>query len=591
MDTNQSQKKTSQILRILLLFCCFLTFPVVIFESVQAAKPQSHELKVFVNEEQNKLYWPMDLPFYVRLAASPDEGSPSFLLDRVANTSELSKELNIQDGIRLEIPGNQFIRWVDYVSKDEIMLQFFADGDPPVSKVSLINAPVYSAGKETYFGFGLECSLESSDNISGVAEIYVSINNEPFNLYSKIIPIETEGNFAVSHYSVDNVGYAEKPKSVNFTVDLTPPESEYEIVGNFSENILPPGAKIELSANDNLSGVKTIKYNFDSQDSFYDYAGKNLSLEKLSDGNHTLYYYGVDNVDNRETIQTYSFYLDKISPLMEISVEGDLYSTKEGDFISPRSKLVLSASDNEIGVNYIEYAINDGDFIKYEKPFAAPPKSGGFTVAFRAADKLNNLSPNQTKSYIMDFEPPAGLFKITGIHYSKESVHWLTNSSKIVFDAEDKISGLNRIEYQISGKPVEAFKDFIQIKDAGQYLLRNWSVDNVNNRIENKAVLLIVDDVPPQIIETYSISPIDSVQGTEGKFVKVYPRFLSIFVAAIDANSGIKSIEYSINDKEAALYDSPLLFEREGSYHLSIKAVDNVDNVQKKEIDFIIRND
>ncbi len=41
-------------------------------------------IRFFVDTEQNKLFWPMDMPFWVRMAASPDADAPSYLLQRVA---------------------------------------------------------------------------------------------------------------------------------------------------------------------------------------------------------------------------------------------------------------------------------------------------------------------------------------------------------------------------------------------------------------------------------------------------------------------------------------------------------------------------
>jgi len=62
----------------------------------------------------------MDMPFWVRLAASPNANAPSLLLQRVAPDpdihSDITTELYIEEGIELEIRGRQFIRWFNYIT-------------------------------------------------------------------------------------------------------------------------------------------------------------------------------------------------------------------------------------------------------------------------------------------------------------------------------------------------------------------------------------------------------------------------------------------------------------------------------------------
>jgi hypothetical protein len=56
----------------------------------------AHPHKIFVDTEQNKLFWPMDMPFWVRLAASPDANAPSFLLQRVAPDPDIHFDISTE---------------------------------------------------------------------------------------------------------------------------------------------------------------------------------------------------------------------------------------------------------------------------------------------------------------------------------------------------------------------------------------------------------------------------------------------------------------------------------------------------------------
>ncbi|MBT7789076.1 MAG: hypothetical protein HN757_09370 [Calditrichaeota bacterium] len=556
----------------------------------QLSKPFSHEKKVYLDEKAKKLYWPMALPFYVRLSASPEDGAPSFLLDQVSPDAKSNTKVDVSEGIQLEIPGRQFIRWFNYVTEEELMLKFYADGDAPKSSEAFVNAPIFTSGKNTFYGKGLQCNVSSEDDFAGVEKTYYSIDGRAFAAYTEALKFNTEKNVNLRYYAVDKVGNASKSSTVLFTVDLTNPVSTHETVHNFSSNTLSPSTTIKLSSTDAISGVQNIYYFFDDQASPSVYKGANIKLDHLSDGIHTLHYYAIDQVENREATIDYVFYMDKTPSVPEIAVVGDKYPDKSGDFVSPRSTITLSAADNKIGVDYIEYKINKDKFLKYGGPFVAPFNTGLFTVGYRTADRLANLSQTKKRNFQMDFTPPTSSFKITGPSLQKQSVIWMTNDTDISFSSKDDGAGVQKIEYQIGTDALVSFEKPFRIPNEGQYLTRYWSTDNVNNRIENEALLLIVDNSPPEIIESFSLTPTDSISGKNGETINVYPRFLSIFFAGIDRSVGIESIKYSINGGEEVEYGSPLLFKKDGTYRVKVMATDYIGNTTSKNFTVAVRN-
>ena len=71
------------------------------------------------------------------------------------------------------------------------------------------------------------------------------------------------------------------------------------VSGDTEGNVLSANATITLVSSDNLSSVKSTKYRLGDEGSYHTYY-QPISLHNLSDGEFTLNYYSIDNVDNRE---------------------------------------------------------------------------------------------------------------------------------------------------------------------------------------------------------------------------------------------------------------------------------------------------
>lgn len=100
-------------------------------------------------------------------------------------------------------------------------------------------------------------------------------------------------------------------------------------------------------------------------------------------------------------MNTYKFYLDRIAPVSQIAIQGDLCE-KSYDHISQCSKFNLSATDYRAGVQSIEYAINGGAYSTFTSALNLPNENGLVTVRFRATDKVNNRSTSNAKTYYLD---------------------------------------------------------------------------------------------------------------------------------------------------------------------------------------------
>lgn len=102
------------------------------------------------------------------------------------------------------------------------------------------------------------------------------------------------------------------------------------------------------------------------------------------------------------------------------SIEGTITYTAEGriseDFTAPVSTqaltvpdkangeyskevgVTLSATDAGVGLDYIEYKLNDGDWTKYDQPFTVTNKDE-YILSYRAIDKVHNLEEMKTVTF------------------------------------------------------------------------------------------------------------------------------------------------------------------------------------------------
>jgi len=564
-----------------------LTAPAQQLAAGDGPAPIVHPHKVYVDAPDNKLFWPMDQPFWVRLAASPDANAPTFLLQRVAPDSDITTEKYNKEGIGLEIQGKQFIRWFNYVTKQTVNLQFFTDGDPPTTKATCTGAPMAVVDKTTFYGVGLKCSLASEDELSGVEATYLSIDNQAYKPYPGTLTLDKEKSMLLRYYAIDNVGYAEKPLALPFIVDLTPPHTTHTVEGNAIGYVLSSQAKFGITSTDALSGVATVSARFDKED-FRLISDGEIKVESLPDGDHTLSYYAVDKVSNRETEHVIPFYLDRIPPTVVAQVVGDLSLSAAGTrYVSSRSHVKLSAQDNKIGVEKINYSFDAPAFELYSDLFLLPAKAGAAKLLYKANDKLANTSAVATLPYWMDLAPPQSNYKINGVFYQNRSDFYITRDTRIELSSVDDASGVQKIEYLSEETPeAKTYTEPLAFPEEGRRLLRYWGTDKVNNRELDRAVQLVTDNTPPDIFANFSLAP-SVAKNAQG--LPEYRRGTSVFLGATDNAAGVHKIYYSFNGGKESEYSTPLPLEKEGTFDLLIRADDNVGNKTTKHLRFVIK--
>ncbi|WP_143478097.1 OmpL47-type beta-barrel domain-containing protein [Pseudobacteriovorax antillogorgiicola] len=545
------------------------------------------QLKVYVDPKK-RVFWPIDLPFYVRLATGNDSDSDSYLLKDVMVKRLEGAQEQINEGVRLDIPGSQFLRWVNHVSQEEVMFRFIADAGAPTTSLKFNDAPRYSAGDKIFFGKGLSVAVLSQDEHSGVKQVFYTIDQDDVAEYQKPLQLRKQHSYRFGHTAVDHVGYRSRIQTNYFTVDTSSPSTDVSYEKNHISTTFSQDTLIKLSSADNLSGVQDIFYKFNNQDKFRKYSPEDgISVATLSTGSQILKFFSIDNVENRERSQEFQFTLDKEAPQIAYTFLGDFHVDKNTRFISPDTQISLDATDSLSEVAGIEYQINDSPKRAYASTFLPAINNGEFSLKYEAVDSLKNRSQQETVKIIVDGTPPTSSHSFSGpLHNRKNGgVFYISGNTKLSFKAEDQHSGVARILSQINTQAPMAYQKPIQLGKEGRYLVRYWAQDKVNNNERINPILVIVDNTPPEIVENFSFDPLGEEQeGNES--IPVYDRQISIGLTGRDSASGVQTVEYSLDKKTWNEYQEFLKFDKPGTYTLLVRTQDQVGNSSQKTIKF-----
>ncbi len=564
-----------------------------------AQQPKVHTKTRYI-DEQGRYFQHVSLPVYLFLSTSA-EGEEKVRLQTTTKNPH-------QAAFYLDGHGKHFIRHPMTKGKEagsEIRFVIYADGIAPSSSIKFEHAPAYyhPEKKIQFFGKGLTASLSAADEMSGVQQIYSSLDKADYQEYQGTVRFEKEKEYLYQFYSVDRVGNAEKPQAHRFVVDLTPPVSVPNLKIDLLGDIISPRTQIALSATDAGAGVKRIEYKIDDETLFRPYTSP-FDLRTLSDNEHVITYRAIDNVGNVEQEKTLPIYLDKDPPIVNSEILGDRFVVGGRTYFSGRTKLKLQALDNKSGVQDIYYSIDGGKYEKYEDAFYLPTKAGNHFVNYYAIDKVGNKGSGRFErdvtSMYMDLTGPKLSFNFLGKTFTMRDTVYISDRTQISLSAFDAESGVQQISYNLQGQDDNSEIDYLgtpfTISKEGLHEIMFFGYDNVNNRNRQK-FHFIVDKTGPQIFAHFSVKPTEQrilsavspnapVAASSG-IINVYPKHVAVFLAATDEKVGYDRIYYKLNGGAEQLYTVPITNFPAGKLNtLTIRAIDKLGNESIEEMQF-----
>ena len=587
--------KTHRILITLIL----LTFPFVGMTQEQL----KHEKRIYSSSE-GKVYIQKSLPVYLRIATSPDEDAESYLLES-EESSQYSNPMYFDtegwNTVRSPSAVDTTTKEVAYPVQD-IIFEVYADSRPPVTRSQISESSQYKKDGKKYYGSKIGIELSARDGLSGVEEIYYSLDGESYGPYTNGLDCNQEKPYKLRYYAVDNVRNVEEPQSLNFVIDKTSPETSYSIEGDNKKNILGKDAFIRLNSEDNSSGVKEIRYSINGgAEKVYN---KPISVRNFDASSNELVFYAIDNVNNKEAQQSlksslestsdsdngggdFSFYIDREAPEVELRVNGDQY---EGNhlYVSKRSRIELMARDEKSGVKEMSFSINNSSLSQsYDKPFVLT-KRGLQYVNYEAEDHVNNVSGRKTRALYLDGGLPASEIHFEGENYKSRDTVFVKPDTRISFSGSDQESGIKELKYKVGEQAWSSYRQPFSVEKEGLHVLSFYGIDQVENKEPEHPVNIYVDLSAPEIYHHFSVQSIGSKTIRDEKYT-IYPSNCRLYIAATDMACGTNNLRYRVDGGEWNT-TIPLPQLEPGNHKVEIQAVDYLGNQASTVVNFAIEH-
>lgn len=286
------------------------------------------------------------------------------------------------------------------------------------------------------------------------------------------------------------------------------------------------------------------------------------------EGLHTLRFKAVDPVKNWSPVQSFRIFADLTMPTSQLSWFGDSFEKGGTNFISPKAKLVITANDNLSGVSRIVWK-GDGEAKEYTGPKLFE-KEGQYQLQYMAIDNVGNIEPWRAYNFTVDSTHPASTIELKGVKHITNNKIFTRFGSHLEIASADQGSGVKGLEVKINASEAQKYEHPIPL-DKKVTNVQFRGIDNVGNIEKWHEYTVHVDTDAPEI----KVSSIGNHKLLSGKIYATSGFKLGI--NALDKDSGLKSILVN-NEEKAPAPKEAITFDKEGSFEVSIAALDNVGN-------------
>lgn len=197
-------------------------------------------------------------------------------------------------------------------SQEETYSVVIDDTAPAITATA--RGPAMVAEDTTYLRSDTELHLQASDSASGVAHIFVSLDNENFQEFSGPVSPPEEGRYRGYAYAVDNVGNRSPTVTLAAVVDDTAPTARIiprqPMATVRGTRFVTTGSTFAIHAEDTGSGISRVEVSVDDGE-FVEFTA---AVPFDEPGAHTLRARAIDRAGNMSTVAQLSFVVDEALP-------------------------------------------------------------------------------------------------------------------------------------------------------------------------------------------------------------------------------------------------------------------------------------
>jgi uncharacterized cupredoxin-like copper-binding protein len=270
---------------------------------------------------------------------------------------------------------------------------------------------------------------------------------------------------------------------------------------------------------------------------------------------------------------------DTIPPTVTATITGT--QDTNGNYVDTAT-VNLAATDNAggSGVASTEYKLDSGAWTPYTAPVAVSA-IGAHTVAYRATDVAGNVSTEGSQAFTVveggggeDTTPPTVTAEVTG---TQDGSGNYVESATVTVTATDNDggSGVATTEYKLDDAAWAPYTQPVLVSVLGQHTVLYRATDVAGNVSTegSKQFTVVADqtDTTPPTVD----AEVSGTQDAEGNYVDV----ATVTVSAQDAESGVASVEYKVDDGAWTAYTTPVAVNTPGMHMVSYRATDEAGNV------------
>jgi len=306
------------------------------------------------------------------------------------------------------------------------------------------------------------------------------------------------------------------------------------------------------------------------------------------EGQYILKYYAMDSFGMKQSMQQQVLIVDATSPNTTAAVSGG--AGNNGWFIS-NVTINLTAYDEMSGVSITRWRINENAW--QIGVTATISQEGTVIFTYQSVDNVGNYEEEHSIEIKIDKSPPT--VSHVFIPFAPEN-EWYVSRVKIRLFANDMLSGVAAICYQLDGGEWKIYEKEIIVEEDGQHILKYYAVDIAGNIGSTFSAAFAID----------RSSPIVSILKPKNALYLFNRRILSlpltiivgkidIEVEAIDNISGVERIGFYIDDEmKTIVYQPPYqwLWDEAviGKHTIKVIAYDEAGNIASDERETWILN-
>jgi plastocyanin len=359
--------------------------------------------------------------------------------------------------------------------------------------------------------------------------------------------------------------------------DTTAPQVSAQVAGDQDANGDYVGAAtVTVSASDTESGVDTVEYSLDDG-AFAAYSAP-VSVNEV--GAHTVRYRATDKAGNVSPVDSVTFTVvapqqeDTTPPQVTAQLAGD--QDDDGNYVGAAT-VTLSATDAGSGVDTVEYSLDGQPYAAYAQPVAVS-QPGTHIVTYRATDKAGNISDPGTTEFTVvaaqeeDTTPPQVTAQVAG---DQDANGDYVGAATVTVSASDTQSQVETVEYALDNGAFTAYSAPVSVNQVGAHTVRYRATDKAGNTSPVGSVTFTV--VAPQGEDTTPPQVSARITGSQD-WAWNYVGAATVTLSATDTESGVDTVEYSLDGQPYAAYTEPLVVNQPGTHTVTYRAGDKAGN-------------